>query len=414
MLREYGEIRRGGFGVFGMADLVGMTRDFGCEYGYANATTRIQVEPHQEGHVQLIFQVTQGDLQFFGETQVSGIPPDLEKVARRSVQVATEEFARHADHELVVHESLEAACQDEAADALIICTPNYTHIDVLEVAAKSGKPILLEKPMATTVADAKTILGIAASYPSFIQVGLQYRYKAPYVEARHEVLARRSLGDVKTIAMSEYRPPFLDKVGQWNKFSEYSGGTLVEKCCHYFDLMNLLADSLPVRVYASGGQAVNFTDFEYSGISSDIDDHAFVIIDYANGVRGSFTLNMFSPHFYEELVVCGTDGRLVATERFDFLQDDVSHSSLAIEKPETGASRTMDVSYARPIEQSGHHGATFFEHIAFADQLDGKATDCASAEQGYWSIIVGAAAQQSRDTGAPVDIQQFLNQQGLE
>ena len=53
-----------------------------------------------------------------------------------------------------------------------------------------------------------------------------------------------------------HRFPFLEKVGDWNRFSKNSGGTLVEKCCHFFDLMRLLTQSEPVQVYASGGIAV--------------------------------------------------------------------------------------------------------------------------------------------------------------
>ena len=330
-----------------------------------------------------------------------------------SMAIAAEEFARLSDAPLTCHDSLEAACNDAAADALLICTPNYTHIDVFAAAASTGKPILLEKPMATTVADALRIAEVAADYPSFIQVGLQYRYKAPYVEARHEALERRALGEIKAISMCEYRPPFLDKVEQWNKFAELSGGTLVEKCCHYFDLINLFAGSEPARVYASSGRAVNFVDFERRGRRADIDDHAFVVIDYRNGTRAGFTLNMFSPHFYEELVISGELGRIVAVERFDFLQDDVARSSLAVELGEHGASRQVDVGYAKHVEQSGHHGSTFFEHVAFIDRLDGKPNDSATPLEGLWSIVVAAAAQASADSGQPVDIDAFAGEHGV-
>ncbi|MEM7432180.1 MAG: Gfo/Idh/MocA family oxidoreductase [Pseudomonadota bacterium] len=333
--------------------------------------------------------------------------------SEHSMAIAAQEYAKYADNELIQYESVEAACADPDVDALLICTPNYTHIDVLETAAACGKPVLLEKPMATTIEDARRIIEIAEQHASFIQVGLQYRYKAPYVEARHEALERVVLGDIKTISMSEYRPPFLDKVDQWNKFSEFTGGTLIEKCCHYFDLMNLFAKTRPAFVYASSGQAVNFRDFERDGRVSDIDDHAFVVIDYDNGVRGNFTLNMFSPHFYEELIVCGDQGRLVASERFDFLTDDVARSSIHVELGEDGSSRTTDVGYARPIEQSGHHGATFFEHVEFVKQLDGKSTSAATPIEGLWSIIVAAAAQESADTGQRVDIANFLKQHQL-
>ena len=165
------------------------------------------------------------------------------------------------DQELVIYDSLEATCNVPAVDGLIISTPNYTHLDILRTASQAGKHIFLEKPMATTVADAYEIHKIAQDYPAVLQIGLQYRYKAIYVEAIHEALERKSLGDIKMISILEHRLPFHDKVNQWNKFSRYSGGTLVEKCCHYFDLLNLFAQARPVKVYAIGKMAVNFTDF---------------------------------------------------------------------------------------------------------------------------------------------------------
>ena len=330
-----------------------------------------------------------------------------------SVAIAAEEFRRYSDEQLKTYADLEAVCNDPDVDLLFICTPNFSHLDVIEVAARAGKPIFLEKPMATTLADARRVSEIANRHPAFIQVGLQYRYKAPYVEARFEALQRQALGTIKTIAMSEYRPPFLDKVEQWNKFTEFSGGTLIEKCCHYFDLMNLFAQSEPKRVYASGSQAVNFRGFKKDGKTSDIDDCASVVIDYKNCIHASFNLNMFCPQFYEELVICGTDGRLVASESFDFQRDVSSKSQIAIEFGELGASRITDVAYTTPVEQSGHSGATFFEHVAIADQLDGKNTDAATPLDGLWSMVTAAAAQASVDSGEVVVVDELIESNGL-
>tara|TARA_B110000046_G_scaffold167806_1_gene185736 strand:+ start:2481 stop:3692 length:1212 start_codon:yes stop_codon:yes gene_type:complete len=326
----------------------------------------------------------------------------------QSMDSAEKNFKDYSDQSLIRYADLASACSDPEVDALMICTPNYTHADVLKVAMRSGKPIFLEKPMATTLVDADAIVKANDAYPSFIQIGLQYRYKAQYIEAFHEVQQRTSVGVVKTISMSEYRPPFLDKVGQWNKFNQYSGGTLVEKCCHYFDLINLLADAMPVRVYASGGQAVNFLDFQKDGVPADIDDHAFVIIDYTNGVRANFTLNMFCHDFTEELVITGDRGRLVANELFNVHQQQPSKATIALEKGEWGASKQTDVTYAREIEKSGHHGATYYEHVAFVDQLDGKACESATPVQGLWSMIVASAAQHSIKTQQAVDIRAFM------
>lgn len=331
----------------------------------------------------------------------------------QSLDAAEVGFKNYSRTSLVRYKNLEAACMDPAADALFICTPNFTHFDVLQVALKSGKPIFLEKPMATSLADAARIIEQARSYSSFIQIGLQYRYKAQYVEAFHEALSRRSLGAIKTISMSEYRPPFLDKVGQWNKFNEYSGGTLVEKCCHYFDLINLLAESTPKRVYATGGRAVNFLDFAKDGKKSDIDDHGFVTIDYSNGVRATFTLNMFCPDFYEELLISGDEGRLRAFEEVDLQNSKAAEASVSVYLGEQGASRTTKLGYPVAIEQSGHHGATYYEHGAFLDRLEGKAVDSATPLQGLWAMIVASAAQESIATGSPIEITEYIEQHKL-
>lgn len=330
-----------------------------------------------------------------------------------SLDAAEENYRRYSQDVPQRYASLEAACMDPAADAIFICTPNHTHFDILQTAMKSGKPLFLEKPMATTLADAAQTVRLARDYASFVQIGLQYRYKAQYVEALHEALGRKSLGVIKTISMSEHRPPFLDKVGQWNKFNEFSGGTLVEKCCHYFDLINLLAQSRPRRVYASSGQAVNFLDFEHDGKKSDIDDHGFVTIDYANGIRASFSLNMFSPDFHEELLICGDEGRLVARESVDLQMQTAPESSVSVLLGEQGASRRSAVGYPQAIEETGHHGATWFEHEAFFDRLEGKETDSATPEQGLWAMIVASAAQHSSATGLPVEIEDYIAEHEL-
>ena len=325
-----------------------------------------------------------------------------------SMDTAEANFLPLQSQPLVRYNDLFSACNDPAADALLICTPNHTHFDVLRTAMQSNKPIFLEKPMATELQDAAEIVRADEAYESFIQIGLQYRYKPQYLEAFREALDNRALGQIKTVSVSEYRPPFLDKVDQWNKFARLSGGTLVEKCCHYFDLINLLAEARPQRVYASGGQAVNFVDFERNGVKSDIDDHAFVAIDYANGVRASFTLNMFCPDFAEELIVVGDAGRLKAEEYHDIHRSGSGNASLIIKLGENGLSKTSDLTYPRAIEQSGHHGSTYFEHIALMDRLEGKEVDSATPRQGMWAMVVASAAQQSLALGRPIDVDRFI------
>lgn len=333
----------------------------------------------------------------------------------RGVEAAVQNVRKFdAGRHLRVYDSLEEASSDEEIDGFIICTPNYTHLEILKSLAGSGKNILLEKPMATSLKDAAEIMKIAEDYPAVFQLGLQYRFKAPYVEAYADVLERRLLGNVKMINIAERRIPFLDKVGQWNKQSRYSGGTLVEKCCHYFDLFNLFSGSRPVRVSASGSQEVNFKDFNYNGIKSDILDNAFVIVDYENGVRACFSLCMFAPAFFEELVICGDEGMLRTWEQEDFLSNEGLKIEYELFRGEHGPSKKASPAYPKMIESSGHSGATFFEHMYFVDNIEGKKTITATAEEGFWSVVVGIAAEQAVKSGAPVIIDEMLAEAGLE
>jgi myo-inositol 2-dehydrogenase/D-chiro-inositol 1-dehydrogenase len=332
----------------------------------------------------------------------------------RSIEGAKEMHARYSDTELVVYDSLEAACNDPEADALIISTPNYTHWDIVKVAYQSGKHILLEKPISTTAHDAVQIWKVAKNYPAVFQLGLQYRYKPMYAEAIYEAMQRHVLGDVKLVSIQEHRMPFFDKVNQWNKFSRFSGNTLVEKCCHYFDLLNLFANARPVRVYATGNTAVNFKEFEYNGEKSDILDNAMVVIDYANGVRANFNLCMFAPMFYEEVVVCGDEGRLRASEQQDFLTNFELETSLEILAGEAKPSRKMQPGYPAWIEQSGHNGATYYEHVNFIENMLGNSTTTATADDGLWSVIVALAAQAAIERCQVIEIDDFLKEEGIE
>ena len=344
-----------------------------------------------------------------GKAKIHGIY-DKEKY---SMDIAESEFKSYASYDIIRYNDLESACNDPNTDAIMICTPNYTHLSVLKIAVKSGKPIFVEKPMATTLADAAEIFHMSDHYKSFIQIGLQYRFKCQYKEAYHELLNRKVIGDIQTISMSEYRPPFLDKVDQWNKFSKNTGGTLVEKCCHYFDLMNLFAGSIPKKIYATCGKSGVFLDFKHNNKSSDIDDYAFVIIEYDNDIKANFTLNMFSPDFNEELIVSGAEGRLIASEKFSFKNNDSSETTFSIQLGENGSSRESNISYPSSIEKSGHHGATFYEHVELIKLLKGEKSNSATPTEGLWSIIIATAAQESMKSGKPVIIEDYLKKYNL-
>ena len=330
----------------------------------------------------------------------------------KSLELGVAEVIRSGGKAPKIYSDTAALASDPDVDAILICTPNFTHRAVFDQVKASGKPIFLEKPMATTLEDAFYLAQGALRYPAAIQLGMQYRYKSQYQLAL-SALDRNELGSVKMISLCEYRPPFLSKVREWNKFSEYSGGTLVEKCCHYFDLMNRIAGAPPARVYASGGRAVNFADFEYKGKPSDIDDHALVVVDYENGVKAQFALNMFSEELFEALTVGGSEGTLHTEEYASFKPDRPSRSSIRIQTPDHPAYEGIDCTFPEDIEIGGHYGSTLFEHQRFRDQLTGATNDGATCAEGLWAIITAWMAQVSMQQGNVVNVREMLASESL-
>jgi predicted dehydrogenase len=142
-------------------------------------------------------------------------------------------------------------------------------------------------------------------------VAQEYRYMPPVAEMirmAHE----GAVGVMHQVAIREHREPFYPKVGDWNRFSANTGGTLVEKCCHYFNLMDLILKEKPQRVFASGGQRVNHLDEDYGGRRPDILDSAYVVVEYPSGARALLDLCMFAEGSMdnEHIVVVGDEGRL--------------------------------------------------------------------------------------------------------
>ena len=327
--------------------------------------------------------------------------------AAKSIDAATRLIARNGQQEAPrIYASLAQAVADPDTDALIIATPNYTHIDVVRTVVGSNKALFVEKPIATTVADAFEVCQLAAAHSQPVRFGLQYRYKSVYAEALTEVFERRSVGRVHSVNMLEHRFPFLDKVQQWNKFSAYTGGTLVEKCCHYFDLMNVFAGGNPQRIFAVGNQAVNFHNFVYDNKKADGLDQAQLSIQYDNGVIGGFSLCMFTPGTREELVVCGDAGRVHASESARL--GEANENRLEVWRGENAASSVRAPDYPSYITKAGHHGSTFFEHLSFVDELSGGVVSGPNLADGLWSVAVGAAAQLSIERGVAVDVAEVL------
>jgi myo-inositol 2-dehydrogenase/D-chiro-inositol 1-dehydrogenase len=306
----------------------------------------------------------------------------------------------------VDHRELLAA---DLCDAYVIASPNHTHAAVLRDVLPATKPVLVEKPLCTTVVDCTDVLALAAKTATPVWVAMEYRYMPPLQRLMTELDAGAA-GRPHMISIREHRYPFLRKVGDWNRFNENTGGTLVEKCCHFFDLMRLLSKSEAVRVYASGGMDVNFLDERYEGRSPDIIDNAFVIVDFANGMRAMLDLCMFAEGSYwqEQISVVGDLARIDALipgpARFS-REGKERNSEIVVSPRESKIERREEVHVDHGILAAGdHHGSTFFQHRKFAELVRHGGKPEVSLEDGLKAVMIGAAAEESARTGRAIDL----------
>ena len=200
------------------------------------------------------------------------------------------------------------------------------------------------------------------------------------------------------LSIREHRFPFLTKVNNWNRFNRNTGGTLVEKCCHFFDLMRYILRDEPVRIYASGGQEVNHLDEFYGGQRSDVIDTAFVIVDFEGGSRAALDLCMYAEGSkeQEEIYIVGEKGKLeVSIPGADVVWSPRDKSGPVIEH----------VSTPEAVLAAGdHHGATFFQQMKFQQALENNTPFEVTVEDGVRSVEMGAAAHQSILEGRAIDM----------
>lgn len=324
-------------------------------------------------------------------TAIADPDPSSREAAHRAAPTA----ALFSDHRDLIAAGL--------CDAVVVAAPNHTHAAILADLLPTTLHVLVEKPLATTVADARRIVDLARDRQAITWVGLEYRYMPPIARLIGEAHAGTA-GTLRMVAIREHRFPFLPKVGNWNRFSKNTGGTLVEKCCHFFDLMVHILGDRPVRVYASGAQDVNHLDELYDGRRPDILDNAYVVVDFSDGARAVLDLCMFAEATYhqEEVSVVGDAGKIEAL---------IPPNLVRIGRRGTHYIGEMEIHHVedpRIAYVGHHHGASYLEHLDFLEAIRSGARPEVSVEDGLLSVAIGVAAHRSIAEARPVELTEVL------
>lgn len=318
-------------------------------------------------------------------------------------------------------------------DAVIITTPDFTHKECAVKCFEAGKHVMLEKPMAPTVAESREIIAAAQRSKKMLQIGFVLRCHPVFKGVKKE-LESGTIGELLSINCSESLRVMhgASYMRRWHRKSGNSGGFLLAKCSHDLDLMSDFTGSLPVKVASFGG--VNFFTpdkqkapvcskcpdqecrFRFKGemvrmtpeekaapaeksfdlcvfnADKDVVDNQQVLLEYANGVRGTFSLNLFAPVPKREWRLVGTLGYIDAdTAKKEY--------TVTFSDGREGFTRHCEAD-----NTSAHDGSDMIFLNEFVDNiLSGKAPE-ADAFAGLSSTVIGNAADKARLTGSVVDI----------
>lgn len=318
----------------------------------------------------------------------------------------------------VMVDSIEALLAVPDVNCLLIASPNDVHLSQLEtVGATRPLPVLVEKPLFISKDEIDRLTTFRRSYPAPVWVAMEYRYMPPVARLIEE--AEAATGGIRMLTIREHRFPFLNKVGDWNRLNRRTGGTLVEKCCHFFDLMRHILKSDPIRIMASGGQSVNHKDEVYEGEPADVWDNAYVIVDFASGARAMLELCMFAEgsRYQEEISAIGPAGKIEChvPGPVRFWPEHLGNPPVAqvVISPRSPKGPRVIKIPVNPLllEAGDHNGSTFYQHQRFARVMTEGSPVEVTLEDGWWAVAMGLAAQHSAVAGQSCLVDRFRPQQ---
>ena len=153
-------------------------------------------------------------------------------------------------------------------DVLNICTPNGLHAEMAIKAIESGRHVVIEKPMALTVADAEKVMFAGLKYRKQIFCVMQNRYSPPSVWIK-EMIEYGRLGKIYMVQLNCYwnRDERYYKAGGWHGTKDLDGGTLFTQFSHFVDIMYwLFGDITDIQARFADFNHTRLTDFEDTGV----------------------------------------------------------------------------------------------------------------------------------------------------
>ncbi|GAA1140710.1 Gfo/Idh/MocA family protein [Nesterenkonia lutea] len=250
--------------------------------------------------------------------------------------------------------------QSEGIDRVIITSPDFTHADYIVESLTAGADVIVEKPLTVSAEASARIARTVQETGREVIVTFNYRY-SPRNTVLKAAIQDGTIGEVTSVDFTWVLDTVhgADYFRRWHRLKENSGGLLIHKASHHFDLVNWWLADVPQRVYASGGlkfygaeaaskrgvsasergtrdgseadpfaldlrsddrlQALYLDNEHHDGYRRDqdvfsagitIEDNLALVVDYSRGAILNYSLNAHSPWEGYRVAVNGTEGRL--------------------------------------------------------------------------------------------------------
>lgn len=411
----------------------------------------------------------------YTQAVIMGYPETSELVAVCDINLGRVDYARQRAREwgydvkgYPAHQfdRMIAECKP---DTVIVTTKDCFHDEYICRAMDLGCDVITEKPMTTDAEKCQRIIDTQKRTGKQCTVTFNYRYSPPRTQVK-ALLMSGVIGDVLSVDfhwLLNIRHG-ADYFRRWHRNKVNSGGLMVHKATHHFDLINWLLSTVPVSVFAQGQRkfytpataerygltnrtercldcpeakcrfrldiknnpklrALYLDNESHDGyfrdrcvFSSliDIEDSMQLVVNYKNGVKMSYSLNAFMP--WEGLTIAfnGTRGRLEhQTVETSYINADGTIPGQTVKKgtytrivPHYGPAYDVDI-----WTGAGGHGGgdrVLLEDIFGAEKRDDPYLHAADQRAGAYSILTGVAANRSMKTNELVYIDDLVT--GLE
>ncbi len=201
--------------------------------------------------------------------------------------VADTDPARNPGSPVRFYRQWEELAADPDVEIIIIATPPSTHADMACEAMRQGKHVLIEKPMAVSLEDARRIMDLRDKTGLVAGIDYMLRFN-PLVEVLAAITHGGVLGELRRAVVENYAQDEILPPGHWFWDRELSGGILVEHGVHFFDLVNGLTPATPKRV---SGMTHGRNDSQ--------EDQVLATVVYDNGLMATHYHAFSRPGFFE-------------------------------------------------------------------------------------------------------------------